>query len=227
MSFFLLTRVWYYICLMYFVYFKFVSMELKKLISDQRDRQYINAGLVEAYHLLYYLPDRNDVTNWTGRILDFKSKKNIDDYGVITNLVVNAVSNQNLHFDYVIRVLRHNEKEALNDAPIIDFVRNIANVTHATYCPQLLNKTRTTRSLHTLPTLLERQEEIKGVFYVNENLGLDLNGKTLLIVDDITTSCTTIAEMVKTLKMKWPEVNVSLLCLARTLHDNPEANLNL
>lgn len=200
-------------------------MKLIKLISEKNDWQYKNAGLVEAYHLLYYMPDRNDVTDWTDRILNFKSKSNIDDYNLITELVANAVLDLNLHFDYVTRVLRHNETEALVNAPIIDFVKRIANVANATYCPQLLNKNRTTRSLHTLPTLKERQEEIRDVFFVNDDL--NLNGKTLLIIDDITTSCTTITEMVKTLKKKWPEINIYLLCLARTIHGCPNANSNL
>lgn len=197
-------------------------MKLKKL----EDFQYYAAGLAGAYHLVYYMPDKDDVTNWTHRVIEFKNGESPVDYAEITNLMTEAILEADFHFDYVTRVLGHNEIKALNKAPIIPFVKEIANATGANYHPQLLNKTRTTRPLHTLPTLQERKDEVRGVFFVKDK-ELDLNYKRLLIVDDITTSCTTIAEMVKTLKSEWPNIEIYLLCLARTIHNEPNANQNL
>lgn len=198
-------------------------MELKRLLVPYN--QYYFAGLSEAYHLVYYLPDGDDVTDWTTRVLNFKRKSNIDDYNEITRLTTEAIHEAEIKFDFVTRILGHKELKAQNGAAIIDFAKAIAKETGALYIPQLLNKTRETTPLHFLGRA-ERQAEIEGVFFVNTKF-YDMNNKSLLVVDDISTSCTTIAEMIKILKKQWPDINVYLLCLARTIHGNPNANENL
>lgn len=197
-------------------------MKLRYLSNT--DSQYHEAGLNEAYHIVYYIP-RDDVTNWTNRVLNFKNKTNIADYKAITDLCVEAMKQEQLNFDYVIRVMGHNETTPLMNAKIREFVLAITKATGATYLPQLLNKYRKTRPLHTLPTLSERQEEMRGVFFVKEET-IDLNERTILIIDDISTSCTTVAEMIKTIKARWPLAIFYLFCFARTNH-NPNANQNL
>ena len=197
-------------------------MKLKKLLNTHW--QYKNAKLSEAYHLVYMLPDGDDVTDWTQRVYAFKSKENIVDYKVITTLAVNAIIEEELQFDFVIRVLGHDELFALKEAHIRDFTIAIAKATNAKYLPQLLNKHRATKRMHHCHSLQERVNEVSGVFYVKNN-DYDLNGKKLLIVDDISTSCATVAEMIKTLKKTWKDVNVFLFCLARTKHYDPKANI--
>ncbi|MCM0347364.1 phosphoribosyltransferase [Bacteroides fragilis] len=198
-------------------------MKLKTL-SD-KDWQYNAAGLEEAYHLVFYLRNKDDVTGWTTRVSDFKHKSNEADYQLIKEMTVDAFSNSGLKFDYVIRVLGHDEKVAQSSAPIIDYVKAIASVTDAIYIPQLLNKHKKTRPLHTLYTKVDRQNEMKDVFFVKNDEN-DLNNKKILIIDDISTSCTTVAEMIKTIKAKWPRAQCYLFCLARTSYD-PNANKNI
>ena len=182
-------------------------MELKTL--SNKHLQYKAAGLEEAYHLVYYIP-QGDTTTWTARVARFKNRADEEDFQLIKSMTIEAFINSRLTFDYVIRVLGHNETVPLKSAKIREYVYDIASAIGAKYLPQLLNKTRSTAALHTLPTLLDRQKEMKNVFFI----------------DDITTSCTTVAEMVRTIKAEWPDAKCYLFCLARTNHEM-NANVNL
>ncbi len=192
-------------------------MNLKSL-SDIR--QYKDAGLDGAYHLVYYVPGYHDNTTWSNKILCCKRTPNKE----IIAKCVNAIKSEELTFDYVIRIMGHLETVPQNDAPIRELAVAIASSTGATYLAQVLNKTRQTKQLHTLP-LAQREAEVRDVFFVKDK-SYDLNGKTILIVDDITTSCTTVAEMIKTLKNVWPTAKFYLFCIARTDYD-PSANTKL
>lgn len=65
---------------------------------------------------------------------------------------------------------------------------------------------------------------MEGVFEIE--VKQDLNNKSVLIVDDISTACVTSAEIIKTLKEEWPNATFYLFCIARTIHDE-HANENL
>lgn len=197
-------------------------MELKTL--SNKHLQYKAAGLEEAYHLVYYIP-QGDTTTWTARVARFKNRADEEDFQLIKSMTIEAFVNSRLTFDYVIRVLGHNETVPLKSAKIREYVYDIASAIGAKYLSQLLNKTRSTAALHTLPTLLDRQKEIKNVFFI-KNRDENLNNKNILIIDDITTSCTTVAEMVRTIKAEWPDAKCYLFCLARTNHEM-NANVNL
>jgi len=121
-------------------------------------------------------------------------------------------------------MMGHKETIPQKDVPIRSLAVAIANATGAKYLPQLLHKKKETTPMHFL-SLAERQVEINDVFQVNDRT-YNLNEKKILIVDDITTTCTTVAEMIKTLKKVWPKAIFYLFCIARTSHDE-HANENL
>lgn len=199
-------------------------MDLKTL-SD-KDWQYNAAGLEEAYHLVYYIRNKGDVTNWTTRVSKFKNRSDEADYQIIKGITIDAFLKSGLKFDFVIRVLGHNETVAKKDANIREYACDIASAINAVYLGQLLNKRKVTQPLHMLYTKAERQAEMKDVFFINYDK-YDLNNKKILIIDDITTSCTTVAEMVKTIKAKWPQAKCYLFCLARTERNDINANVNI
>lgn len=196
-------------------------MELKCLSNTHS--QYSDAGLEEAYHIVYYIPS-GDVTNWTSRVKSFKWSNDKTNYEAIIEECATAFKIANLKFDYVFRVLSSNETVAQNNSRLKPLAKRIAEVTRASYIPQILKKRRTTTSLHSLPDLASRKAEIKEVFEINQIT--DLNLKDVLIIDDISTACVTVAEMIKTLKKKWPLANFYLFCIARTSH-NTLANQNI
>jgi len=189
-----------------------------RYLSD--DRQYASAGLENAYHLVYYIPKDQDLTDWSKKVSACKKEVDQD----IIDECVSALNTEGLHFDYVIRMMGHKETKPLKNVPIRSLAVAIAKATGAIYLPQLLHKKKETTPMHFL-SLPERQAEINDVFLVNDRT-CNLNGKKILIVDDITTTCTTVAEMIKTLKKVWSKAIFYLFCIARTSH-NTHANEDL
>lgn len=200
-------------------------MKLKTLVGV--DWQYTDCGLLEAYYLAYYMP-YGDVTNWTSRIHKFKNKEDVDDYVVLTNLVTEAIKEDNLQFDFVVRVLGHGSTFAKKNDSIRDFAIKVARATNARYIPELIKKHNATAPLHTMGRQARFQVSI-GNYYVDpfNCKDLNLNNKKILIVDDITTTGSSLIEICRALHDVWPDAKVYSLCLARTKNDNPNANLNL
>ena len=60
---------------------------------------------------------------------------------------------------------------------------------------------------------LERFLEINGAFQIHEKT-LNLDYKSILLIDDILTTGTTAVEVARTLKEAYPECNITLLVLA-------------
>lgn len=203
-------------------------MNLRKLIGNDNDPQYLNSDLTEAYYLVYYMSHGDDKTDWSTRVMKFKYKSDVDDYNIITETVCQALIKENLTFDIVVRVLGHSEVNAVNNVPIDDFAKEVSKVTKSQYIPNLMIKRRATEAFHNL-NLNGRQNAAHNNYYVDDEIvkRLSLNPRSVLIVDDITTSGTSLKEIARALKEKWPNVEVYSLCLARTLHYNSEANLNL
>lgn len=202
-------------------------MKLKKLISEKHDSQYCNSDLDEVYFGVYYMPDGDDKTTWTKRIKKFKSKSDKDDYALITSEIINAIKEENLNFDVVVRNFSHDKTCARVDDKILEFAKSISKSTQAVYAPPLIKKRNATAALHTMG-LQERKEVSSGNFYVDEKIASKINDvNSILIVDDITTTGTSLKEIAKVLKERWPNAQISALCLARTIHGNPNANIDI
>ena len=192
-------------------------MELKYLSDNW---QYTDAGLEEAYHIVYYIPSGyRDTTNWTERIKKFKWGSDVENDQLIIDNCVEAISDAHLEFDYVIRMLGSSEVIPLPNAKLVPLAKKIAETTSAMYLPCLLRKKRATTPLHNLSNLAARKAEMDGVFEIENMEGVDLNNKKILIVDDISTAFVTSAEMIKTLKTVWPNAIFYLFCIARTNYD--------
>jgi len=198
-------------------------MKLKVLT----DSQYRNADLVKAYHIVYYVPKSygKDITGWSDKIFNFKKSEEYKSDNELISLSVEAIKNEKLSFNYIIRVMGHEETIPKKGHKLSILAKEILKVTDSIYIVQLLRKKRRTIPFHLLNSVAEREAEIKDVFFVYDK-SYDLNRKTLLIVDDITTSCTLVKEMIKTIKKTWPYVSVYQYCIGRTNHDI-ESNLTI
>lgn len=96
-------------------------MELKYLSDNW---QYTDAGLEEAYHIVYYIPSGyRDTTNWTERIKKFKWGSDVENDQLIIDNCVEAISDAHLEFDYVIRMLGSSEVIPLPNAKLVPLAK--------------------------------------------------------------------------------------------------------
>lgn len=201
------------------VYYKNFIMGL---LSAKTEEQYHVLNLKEVWHLAYYVPVSiaKDTTNLSDRLGRFKN----NDREVVNNWcrwTMEELRLAEIHYDVIIRVLGHAELHPSLQSPLDELGRNIAVATNGEYRSSILKKNRVTRPLHYL-NRDERKREIANAYEVDDKR-LDLTMKNVLIIDDITTSATTIEEILRALRVEWPDAEYSLFCLGRTDH-YPQAN---
>jgi predicted amidophosphoribosyltransferase len=123
-----------------------------------------------------------------------------------------------LEIDYCIRALGRSELTPSGNKPLDSLAAGISNHFGIEFSPELIAKHRATKHLVGLKKA-EREAELDGVFYLN--LDVDLNGTSILVVDDIKTSGTTSKFIRKTIIEQFPDVKCYLFVLAET---NNEGN---
>lgn len=103
------------------------------------------------------------------------------------------------NIDYVIAVPMSNENKKLrgyNQAEVL--AKHIAKKINVPFADNALKKVKANQIQHKLAKA-ERQQNVKGVFEFSENI--DIEGKTILLVDDIITTGATLDECSCVLKL--------------------------
>lgn len=169
----------------------------------------------ETYYLHSYFPKASGKEDFqSDRILNFKNGV-ADDVKYYCDESKKKFLSNRQKYDIIIRALGSNEISVANGSkPLDKLCIEISKVTNAQYRPEVVSKTRTTRPLK-VQNLEERKNEIKNVYKLNTHE--NLNHKKILIVDDIRTSGTTISEITKTIKNKYPNSIIDSFCLAQTM----------
>ncbi|WP_316807377.1 hypothetical protein [Pedobacter agri] len=188
------------------------------MIDLSKQWQYEKLDFKGCWHLAYYIPNKRGNGTLAGKMIDFKDGdlKSINSW---SQWAGDELSKLGIEFHYIIRALGSNELEPLKGKPCAIMGANLGKRLGAKYAPWLINKKRATKSLHTLKTYQERFDELHEVYIANDKGGEDLNNKNVLIIDDITTTNCTIAEMKRAIFEKWPEANLHLFCLGKTEYD--------
>jgi hypothetical protein len=177
-----------------------------------------------AWHLAYYIPSNRPTGSLSDNILKFK-----DNYTHYVNCwsrwSLAELSSLGVRFDYIIRALGSSELTVSRtrglDTLGVYLEANLPSI----YCPEVLQKSRLTPPMHTLRTKPERQAAIHDSYFVADRTR-DFNNKNILIIDDVTTSRTTIKEILRALKVVWSNGHYHLFCLGRTIYDH-DANNNI
>jgi predicted amidophosphoribosyltransferase len=133
---------------------------------------------------------------------------------IFSKLCGEAFKASALKFDFVTRALGSKELTPSAGNRIIPLAKSIAEVTGAQYIPKLLKKNKPVRPLKTIYRKAERALELEGVYEAQQ--GYNLDNKKILIVDDITTSGTTLTAIAKAIKTTYKNVSVCSFCLAHT-----------
>lgn len=86
-------------------------------------------------------------------------------------------------------------KRGYNQAELL--AKQISSITHIQYKPLIL-KTKNNKTQHTLcPS--QRKENVKGVYEINSKYKSKIQGRTILLIDDIATTGYTLSECVEVL----------------------------
>jgi len=124
-----------------------------------------------------------------------------------------------LELNYCIRSLGRNELTADPNKPLGKLAAGICGSIGIEYVPDLIAKRRATKHLIGM-NKPAREAELDGVFYLNSKL--KLNGKSILIVDDIKTSGTTTTFIRNTILTEHPKAKFYLFVLGENGDGNPK-----
>jgi hypothetical protein len=171
---------------------------------------------IPSSHSRYYIPKKhtNGIYDVISKeLLSFKdgNKKSIEFWKSIVKQEF-----ENKSYDYVVRVLSSNELKASGRKPLDAIGETIASLTGAIYDKSVLSKSRITEELKYM-NKQERIAEISDVYQVSSRL--DFSSKRVLIIDDVTTTGTTIKAVAKALKQRTQSIKLHSYCLCKTSDD--------
>lgn len=187
------------------------------MINASQDPQYQGLKLKSFWHLAYYISSNRPAGSLAAEIINFKNNETRS-VAAWAKWSADELRSTGIQFDYIIRALGSAELTATVNKPCGRLGKYLAGELGSVYAPTLLSKSRATQPLHTLGGPYGRFNELNGVYSANE-IGIDLNHKSILIIDDVTTTSCTIAEIQRALLQKWPHVNLHLFCLGRTTYE--------
>ncbi|QJB29889.1 hypothetical protein HF329_00630 [Chitinophaga oryzae] len=169
-----------------------------------------------AWHLAYYIPSlRNIEGTLSNHIIKFKDKEQqqLKGWALWSKDKLPQVG---INFDYVVRALGSNELKVTKGTKSMDVIGGFLERSFSwKYVPETLEKNRITKPLHFLKTKPEREVEIHESYFVAKKDN-NFAHKHILIIDDVTTTQTTIKEIIRALKTEWPSAKYYLFCLGRT-----------
>lgn len=180
-------------------------------------------GLNRCYYLYYYLKTWTHNDFLAFRLVAFKEDKP-DEIAVFSRLAAAAIKKEKLKFDYVVRVLGSSELKPMTSGRVMHIAQAVAEAASAKYIPDILYKTRATKKLVGL-NRHERELELKDAYAVKNTY--DLDGKSVLIVDDIMTSGTSLTAVAAAIAKNYPFATLYGFCLAHTAdleHDGVAGN---
>lgn len=175
--------------------------------------------LTQGYFLAYYFKSHHpNVDNVSHYLLNFK-----DGREPITSRWIEIASNEiygELNPDLILRVLESEETEVSNHSPLDRLGDSLSDTLEAPYIGRCLYKTRTTRPLKFL-NKQERFDEINGVYRYRDETE---DTQSILLIDDIITSGTTIKEIKRAISTEIGDFNLYLFVLGKTYDDYTDDN---
>lgn len=180
----------------------------------------------EEYYLCYYLPaNKFTQDEHSKKIIEFKSNKGISKW---IKWIIDEFKANDIKFDYIVRALGHKELSVPHKKKLEEITKQdgewlmpldymgylLQKRVGGEYIPHALIKTKMIEKLAPLK-LVARTEQLKGAYDVGDDCP-DLNNKTVLIIDDITTSKSTAKAIANAIKKKYPKASFILFTLAKT-----------
>jgi predicted amidophosphoribosyltransferase len=180
-------------------------------------------GIDELYHVAYYHAARVGYQDVISRSLhDFKD--GIEPQTARWIRLAAPAAAAELKCDVIVRALRSTEETVSEGTPLDRLCVEIASTGGAVYAPERLKKNKLIRPLTTLAGRAARQKELEGVYeFSAEQLRPD---SRILIVDDLATTGSTMAAIVKAIRAALPGASLTCFALARVEAQIHNTHLN-
>lgn len=177
----------------------------------------------ESWYLCYYVPypEHKKADIVTNALIDFKEG---EDYAVDawTSIVVQELKAKGIKFDIVVRALSSKELKASGDKPMDHLGKNLVANIGGVYLPAALTKTAVTTPMHKIKKAVDRASELDGKYKCGFKTTVPANSR-ILILDDISTSGTTLTKIREAIIAKVPTAKIHVLTLGRTRRE-PDIN---
>lgn len=171
---------------------------------------------IKLWHLFYYFPSKSAWDNNAQLILDFKSNsRSAAEY--LLDCSLRELQGYELKEEIlVIRGLKSSETRAVLDKwSAMDWLgQGIATGIGGIYIPQLLEKKRVTQPLKQLRAR-QREGELENVYGLRD-LGLCLNNRNILLLDDVVTTGATARAIVRAVLGSYPGAKINTFALGWT-----------
>lgn len=186
----------------------------------ERKIKFDERGFIKLWHLFYYLPKKSNWDNNAQLILDFKNNSS-SAAGYLLECALRELRAFQLKEDIiVVRALKSSEVKA-GDGQVtaLDVLgQGIATGIRGIYIPQLLIKNRITKPLKGYDAK-GREQEIAGVYELRD-LGLSLDNRQVILIDDIVTTGVTSRTIVGRILTKFPSAKINVFALGWTPSKN-------
>jgi len=182
-------------------------------------------SLESAQHLAYYFPSSHGRESDT--ISEHLLKFKVNQEPFVTkwvDLIISEIDSLPL-VDFIVRVLSSKETSASGNTSLDKLGRAMAEATDAKYCPTWVEKKRQTQQLKFMGKAA-RQNELDGIFTFSikgekrGNPRIHEGGERfikIMIIDDVTTTGSTIKEIYRTIHEKYPKCPVHAFVLGKTI----------
>ncbi len=182
-----------------------------------------NTPFKGIYHMCYYVPNHEDVTEISRHLLNFKDG-NENDVKNWIDLTAKELKKLNVDFKFIVRALGSSELEFNTEKPLHKLGVELAAQLSAEFLPQLIFKNKVTPPLK-FETASARKRIVTDAYRVRNLLNKRLEGN-ILFIDDITTSGATANIIVGKIVEKYTNLIPYQFTLAKTIRDK-NANSNL
>lgn len=178
---------------------------------------------IRRFSLCTYVSKAKGYDALSKPILRFKDGKD-DVFSTWADWATDKLKETNIKFDVIIRVLGSKETITMKEHPVNKLAHHLRLQLKTGYLPTLLGKTRPTRPMKEFKTEPERRAELDGVYFIKTKH--DLDGKTILLIDDIRTSGTTSDVIGELLLETYKDVKLYLFTIAQNDDANSQETLD-
>lgn len=146
-------------------------------------------------------------------IFNLKYKSDFNSGMILVELAVNRIKKESIDLDYIVYIPSSKKKIKERGFNQCEFLAQELAKEFKVECIDIISKNNNVKEQKML-SKAEREKNIKGAFKLKNNK--NLQGKNVLLVDDVLTTGFTIEECIKELK-KINNINLKVLVLARNL----------